>query len=145
MFRMMFFSLSFCERLQKLDKRHMTKTLPPGVEIIHDNFDSYNTDRHPGTPGEADSPSMPWMKIGLLMLVFVMYVGSPLDLIPDFIPVLGQMDDLLVGGGILSMVLKTVLKYFRIKTAFSLRRVGIGSVLRTSLARAAVKQVIKRK
>lgn len=42
--------------------------------------------RHPGTPWYAKA----W--VGLV----VAYAFSPIDLIPDFIPVLGQLDDLLL-------------------------------------------------
>jgi len=42
----------------------------------------------------------PWYAKGLILLV-VAYTLSPIDLIPDFIPVLGYLDDLiLVPGGI---------------------------------------------
>jgi uncharacterized membrane protein YkvA (DUF1232 family) len=140
------FSL-FAKGLQKLSKRNTTHTLPSGVEILPpENPGSYNSALQPDYPGEADlPPALPWLKLGVLFLVLVMYVGSPLDLIPDFIPLLGQMDDLLVGGGILSVILKTVMKYLQMKTAFSLRRVSPVRILRSTLARAAVKQVIKTK
>ena len=38
---------------------------------------------------------MPWYAKALLVLV-IAYALSPIDLIPDFIPVLGLLDDLLV-------------------------------------------------
>ena len=39
--------------------------------------------RHPDAPG--------WLKLGTLLIV--LYVISPIDLIPDFIPVIGFLDD----------------------------------------------------
>ncbi|MBU3694371.1 MAG: DUF1232 domain-containing protein [Rhodocyclaceae bacterium] len=39
--------------------------------------------RHPLTPG--------WIKLGLLLVVA--YALSPIDLIPDFIPVIGYLDE----------------------------------------------------
>ena len=42
--------------------------------------------RHPGAPG--------WLKLGTALIV--LYVISPIDLIPDFIPVLGYVDDALL-------------------------------------------------
>jgi uncharacterized membrane protein YkvA (DUF1232 family) len=42
--------------------------------------------RHPGAPG--------WLKLGTAMLV--LYVLSPIDLIPDWIPGLGMVDDLVL-------------------------------------------------
>jgi uncharacterized membrane protein YkvA (DUF1232 family) len=42
--------------------------------------------RHPRTPG--------WIKLGLLLVVA--YALSPIDLIPDFIPVIGYLDDALL-------------------------------------------------
>jgi uncharacterized membrane protein YkvA (DUF1232 family) len=42
--------------------------------------------RHPGTPRGAK----------LLALAVAAYALSPIDLIPDFIPVLGYLDDLLI-------------------------------------------------
>ena len=42
--------------------------------------------RHPLTPG--------WIKLGLLLVVA--YALSPIDLIPDFIPVIGYLDEALL-------------------------------------------------
>ena len=42
--------------------------------------------RHPAAPG--------WLKAGAAALV--LYVISPIDLIPDFIPFLGFVDDLVI-------------------------------------------------
>jgi uncharacterized membrane protein YkvA (DUF1232 family) len=42
--------------------------------------------RHPDTPS--------WFKLGAALIV--LYVASPVDLIPDFIPFVGAIDDVLV-------------------------------------------------
>lgn len=42
--------------------------------------------RHPGAPG--------WLKLGAAMIV--LYVLSPVDFIPDFIPGLGLLDDVVL-------------------------------------------------
>lgn len=46
----------------------------------------YHAARHPGTPWHAK----------LLVAAVVAYACSPIDLIPDFIPVLGLLDDLVL-------------------------------------------------
>lgn len=46
----------------------------------------YFAARHPGTPWFAK----------LLVLLVVAYVFSPIDLVPDFIPVLGLLDELIL-------------------------------------------------
>jgi uncharacterized membrane protein YkvA (DUF1232 family) len=48
-------------------------------------------------------PRVPW-RAKIIAAAVVTYVASPIDLIPDFIPVLGYVDDLLVaiiGGALL--------------------------------------------
>ena len=43
----------------------------------------------------ARDPRTPWLARGLAFLVAA-YALSPIDLIPDFIPVLGYLDDLVI-------------------------------------------------
>lgn len=43
----------------------------------------------------ARDPRTPWLVRGLALLVAA-YALSPIDLIPDFIPVLGYLDDLVI-------------------------------------------------
>lgn len=45
----------------------------------------------------------PWY-VKLLVTVGLLYLLSPIDLIPDFIPVLGQLDDALLIAGLLKLV-----------------------------------------
>jgi uncharacterized membrane protein YkvA (DUF1232 family) len=48
----------------------------------------------------AKDPRTPWYAKGLILLI-VAYAFSPIDLIPDFVPVLGYVDDLIIiPGGI---------------------------------------------
>jgi uncharacterized membrane protein YkvA (DUF1232 family) len=54
--------------------------------------------RHPRTPWYAKA----------LALAVVAYALSPIDLIPDFIPVLGYLDDLLIVPGGVLLVIKLV-------------------------------------
>jgi uncharacterized membrane protein YkvA (DUF1232 family) len=49
----------------------------------------------------------PWYAKGVLGLA-IAYFFSPIDLIPDVIPVLGQLDDLLIVPGLLWLALKLI-------------------------------------
>ncbi|WP_034384748.1 YkvA family protein [Deinococcus sp. YIM 77859] len=68
----------------------------------------------------ARDPRTPW-PARLLALLVLAYALSPIDLIPDFIPVLGQLDDLLlVPAGLwlaLRLVPPAVLKEARARAA----------------------------
>ena len=50
------------------------------------SFEGLNAVRHPGTPWYAK----------LFVAGIVAYAFSPIDLIPDFVPVLGYLDDLIL-------------------------------------------------
>jgi uncharacterized membrane protein YkvA (DUF1232 family) len=52
-------------------------------------------------------PRVPW-PAKLLVAAIVAYVLSPIDLIPDFIPVLGYVDDLLIVPLGISLALKLI-------------------------------------
>jgi uncharacterized membrane protein YkvA (DUF1232 family) len=52
-------------------------------------------------------PGMPWLP-KILALVVVAYFLSPIDLIPDFIPVLGYLDDLILLPISIYFILKLV-------------------------------------
>jgi uncharacterized membrane protein YkvA (DUF1232 family) len=55
----------------------------------------------------ARDPRVPWYAKALALLVAA-YALSPIDLIPDFIPVLGLLDDLVLVPAGVSLVLRLV-------------------------------------
>ena len=55
----------------------------------------------------ARDPRTPWLARGLALLVAA-YALSPIDLIPDFIPVLGYLDDLVIVPLGLVLVLRLI-------------------------------------
>jgi uncharacterized membrane protein YkvA (DUF1232 family) len=59
--------------------------------------------RHPGSPG--------WLKLAVAGLV--LYVLSPVDLIPEVVPVLGLVDDLVLIPLVMRFILKRLPAHIR--------------------------------
>lgn len=55
----------------------------------------------------ARDPRTPWTARGLILLV-VAYALSPIDLVPDFIPVLGYLDDLIIVPAGIALALRLI-------------------------------------
>ena len=55
----------------------------------------------------AGDPRTPWYAKGLVLLI-VAYTLSPIDLIPDFVPVLGYLDDLIIVPGGLWLAIRMI-------------------------------------
>lgn len=55
----------------------------------------------------SKDPRTPWYVKALIFFV-VAHTFSPIDLIPDFIPVLGQLDDLLITPGGLWLAVRLI-------------------------------------
>ena len=64
--------------------------------IKRDGLTLWFASRHPGTP----------MAAKLLGAFVVAYALSPIDLIPDFIPVLGYLDDVLLLPGLIWLAIR---------------------------------------
>ena len=52
-------------------------------------------------------PKTPWY-LKVLAAVAVAYALSPIDLIPDFIPVLGYLDDVLILSGLIALIIRKI-------------------------------------
>jgi uncharacterized membrane protein YkvA (DUF1232 family) len=74
--------------------------------------------RHPAAPG--------WLKMGTAVLV--LYVLSPIDLIPDAIPFLGAVDDLVL----IPLAIRWLLKRLPTHIAADAERAARGSAARGS-------------
>lgn len=56
------------------------------------------------------NPVVPW-HLKALMLLVPLYLVSPIDLIPDVIPVLGWLDDLVIVPMLVSMISRLVARH----------------------------------
>ena len=61
----------------------------------------------------ARDPRTPWA-VRLLALLVAAYALSPIDLIPDFIPIIGYLDDLLIVPLGLALVVRLTLSLIHI-------------------------------
>lgn len=52
-------------------------------------------------------PATPW-RARIAIGAAVAYVSSPIDLIPDFIPLLGQLDDLLIVPALIAVAIRAI-------------------------------------
>jgi uncharacterized membrane protein YkvA (DUF1232 family) len=90
--------------MKKKFLKKIAKEITSSLKII------YFAMQHPRTPWYAK----------LLGALVLLYALSPIDLIPDFIPVLGLLDDLIIVPAGLYLVLllipKEVVKEIRVKT-----------------------------
>ena len=59
---------------------------------------------------KGDYRAMPWKTI-VLGLTAVIYFLNPLDIVPDFIPGIGYLDDAVVLGFVMNSIRKDVSKY----------------------------------
>ena len=74
-----------------------------------------------GVWGLVRDPRVPWL-VRLLPVPLLIYLASPIDIIPDFIPVIGQADDVLVVAAALWVLLRftpreVVAEHFRVPDA----------------------------
>jgi|GEM_PF-6303761 len=97
----------------------------PGVEVL------------PPEGKALKDAQFPWKKVAIMALIMVLYSGSPIDIIPDFIPFFGLLDDFLVDAGLLGMIARAVFKYYSMKRAMgskeSLRRVVSEAVFKRAV------------
>lgn len=46
--------------------------------------------------------------VKVVLVLLLIYLANPIDLIPDFIPVLGQLDDIIIAGLVMRWVSRKI-------------------------------------
>jgi|GEM_PF-399818 len=88
-----------CAGIRELTKMGFIASLREKVSALRKEIAALSLAiRHPGTPWTAK----------LLALIIVAYALSPIDLIPDFIPVIGLLDDLVLLPIGIAIVIKMI-------------------------------------
>jgi uncharacterized membrane protein YkvA (DUF1232 family) len=80
--------------LKKIDLRQRAKKLKKDIPAVFLAF------KHKSTP---------WYAKAMLAITLV-YALSPIDLIPDFIPILGYLDDVILLPSLIALVIKMIPK-----------------------------------
>jgi uncharacterized membrane protein YkvA (DUF1232 family) len=76
-------------------------------------FDFYKrVSKHPNTPRLAK----------ILLALAIGYALLPFDLIPDFIPIIGQLDDALIVPSLILLALKIVPQEVKTECRFSIKK-----------------------
>ena len=57
----------------------------------------------------SEHPRIPWVS-KILILIAIAYAFMPFDLIPDFIPVIGHLDDVILIHGLILLAIKLIPK-----------------------------------
>lgn len=64
---------------------------------------------------DRNYPETPWKTLSAMVFT-ILYIINPLDLVPDFIPIIGYLDDLTVFGFVLKLIDKDLSAYEEWKT-----------------------------